>query len=98
MEATSRPFQLDLEGVLPTLVTWNALPTPSPIPPKKQRNKTKNKKKTCELKCYLCFLEPIKSLGLGDVGNFHLAKQNVRLVKLIKHKKHPDVSDVLNMF
>ena len=55
MEATSRPFQLDLEGVLPTSVTWNALPTPSPIPPKKQRNKTKNKKKTCELKCYLCF-------------------------------------------
>ena len=41
MEATGRPFQLDLEGVLPTLVTWNALPTPSPIPPKKQRNKTK---------------------------------------------------------
>ena len=31
-----------------------------------------------------------------DVRNFLLVKQNARLVKLIKHKKHPDVSDVLN--
>ena len=31
-----------------------------------------------------------------DVGNFRLAKKNAPLVKLIKHQKHPDDSDVLN--
>ena len=60
-------------------------------PPKSSEIKQKNEKKT-----YLCFLEPIKSSGSGDVGNSCIAKQNVRLVKLIKHQKHPDISDVLN--
>ena len=72
-------------------------PPPPPPPPKKKSSeiKQKNEKKTCELKRYLCFLEPIKSSRSGDVGNFWLAKQNVQLVKLIKHKKYPDVSNAL---
>ena len=69
MEVTRRPFQLDLEGGIPTLVTWNLV-----APPKKKIKsseiKQKNEKKTCELKRYLCFLEPIKSSRSGDVGNF----------------------------
>ena len=69
MEVTRRPFQLDLEGGIPTLVTWNLV-----APPKKKIKsseiKQKNEKITSELKCYLCFLEPIKSSRSGDVGNF----------------------------
>ena len=76
MEVTRRPFQLDLEGGIPTLVTWNLVAfssPPPPPPPKKKKSseiKQKNEKKTCELKRYLCFLEPIKSSRSGDVGNF----------------------------
>ena len=45
------------------------------LPPPKKKIKSseikqKNEKITSELKCYLCFLEPIKSSRSGDVGNF----------------------------
>ena len=50
-------FQVDLEGGIPILGTWNLGAQNKSI------EKKKKKKETCERLCHLCFVESIRNVG-----------------------------------